>query len=373
MTFTVLILGGYGFFGQRLARRLALDPSLHVVIAGRRRSAAQNFAARIQSASGARVSAERMDATDAALSTIIRQIAPRALVHTGGPFQGQSYHVAEACIAAGVDYIDLADGREFVTGIAALDARARHADVLVVSGASSVPALSSAVVDELAGDLSSIDSIDIGISPGNRTDRGLATVRAGLSYCGAAIPSWKDGHVHTVYGWGDTTRYPYPAPVGVRWLSPCDVPDPLLFPVRYGGVKTVTFRAGLELRALHAGMNVLAFLRRRGLIRDWSRYAPPLKKISDGCKYFGSDAGAMHVEVRGIDRSGRSAHRRWVLVARQGDGPYVPTLASAALIRKLARGELQAHGAMPCMGLLALDDFIAQMNGLAIECTRTDA
>src|SRR5436190_102903 len=106
MTFTVLIVGGYGFFGQRLARRLALDSSLHVVIAGRKRSAAQNFAARIQSANGARVSAERVDATDAALSTTIQQIAPRALVHTGGPFQGQSYHVAEACIAAGVHYID---------------------------------------------------------------------------------------------------------------------------------------------------------------------------------------------------------------------------------------------------------------------------
>ena len=57
------------------------------------------------------------------------------------------YDVAKACIAWGCHYIDLADGREFVDGISALDALARENNVLVVSGASSVPCLTSALVD----------------------------------------------------------------------------------------------------------------------------------------------------------------------------------------------------------------------------------
>jgi saccharopine dehydrogenase-like NADP-dependent oxidoreductase len=372
MAFTVLIIGGYGFFGERLARRLASAADLDVIIAGRNLVAAQNLASGLQTAGGARVSARHLDATDPQLSDTLRTIGPQVVVHTSGPFQGQTYHVAESCIEAGVHYLDLADGRDFVAGIGALNRGARQANVLVVSGASSVPALSSAVVDEAAKDLSRIDAIDIGISPGNRTDRGIATVRAILSYCGAAFPAWIDARLQNVYGWCDATRYSYPAPVAGRWLSRCDVPDLELFPTRYAGVKTVTFRAGLELAPLHIGMCTLAWLKRMGLISDWARYAQPLHRIGNLCKRFGSDSGAMHVEIRGKNLSGAQVHRRWILIARDGDGPYVPTMASAALIRKLARNEIDARGAMPCMGMLEVSDFVAQMQGLAIEVAWSD-
>ena len=69
------------------------------------------------------------------------------LINATGPYQAQDYRLARTCIAAGVHYLDLADAREFVTGIVDLDAEARHAGVLVVSGASTVPGLSAAVVD----------------------------------------------------------------------------------------------------------------------------------------------------------------------------------------------------------------------------------
>ena len=112
-----------------------------------------------------------------------------------------------------------------MTGIGALDGEAKTAGVLVASGASSVPALSTAVCDELARGLAHLDAIDIGISPGNRTERGLATVRSVLSYCGRALPNGQTG-------WSTAWRHDYPAPVGTRLLSPCDVPDLALLPAR---------------------------------------------------------------------------------------------------------------------------------------------
>jgi saccharopine dehydrogenase-like NADP-dependent oxidoreductase len=367
MPFTVLILGGYGFFGQRLAKRLAADATLHIVLAGRNLTAAQSLVDRLQTSDGARMSAALVDATDRELSATLRRIAAHVVVHTGGPYQGQGYHVAEACIAASAHYLDLADARDFVTGIGVLDARAKEHDVLVLTGASTLPALSSAVVDEISKGLRRVDAIDIGISPGNRTDRGLATVRAILSYCGVPIRAWHDTRTQTVYGWLGLKRYRYPAPVGTRWLSYCDVPDLELFPARYPGLKTIDFRAGLELPLLHLGMSAMALCKRLGLVRDWSRYALPLKKLSDSLRRFGSDAGAMHVEVRGEDLTGASVQRTWILVARNDDGPTVPTLASTALIHKLARGQIAVRGAMPCVGLLELSDFVAQMGGLAID------
>ena len=51
--------------------------------------------------------------------------------------------MAEACIEAGASYCDLSDCRVFVNGIERLDARARAANVELLSGCSS-----SAILDE---------------------------------------------------------------------------------------------------------------------------------------------------------------------------------------------------------------------------------
>ncbi|PFH10401.1 saccharopine dehydrogenase-like protein [Collimonas sp. PA-H2] len=370
--YKVLLIGGYGFFGKKLAERLALDPLLHVMLAGRDLSAAQALADSLnQLTPPARFSALRIDVQDAQLAACIEASGANAVIHTSGPFQGQGYDVARACIAAGAHYVDLADGRDFVSGITALDASARQADVLVTSGASSVPALSSAVVDQLAADFRELHDIAIGISPGNRTERGLATVRAILGYCGASFLQWSDGRWQPVVGWQGLRRQRYQQPVGNRWLANCDVPDLQLFPARYPGVRNISFGAGLELPVLHFGVWLMAGMRRLGLVHNWSRYAAMLKRLSDLFIRFGSDAGAMHVEVTGVGADGTQQHRRWTLIAAEGDGPYVPTLASAALVGKLARRLIDRRGACPCIGMLTLQDFSAAMQGLAITTETT--
>jgi hypothetical protein len=143
------------------------------------------------------------------------------------------------------------------------------------------------------------------------------------------------------------------------------VPDLALLPLRYAGAPQVRFGAGLELAFLHRGMNVLSWMARAGLVRDWSRHAPWLKWIGDRFRTWGSDAGAMHVAVQGLDAKGSTVTRTWHLVATQGHGPYVPTLAAAALIDKLKQRSLDA-GAYPCVGLLSLADFERAMDGLSI-------
>ncbi len=368
----MLLLGGYGFFGRRLAARLARDPLIELTICGRDLAAAEALASSLNEQTGsARFHARRIDVLAPALVDDIRASGASVVVHAGGPFQGQGYGVARACIDAGTHYIDLSDGREFVCGISALDVEARKADVCVISGASSVPALSSAAADALARGFLQVDAIDIGINPGNRTERGLATVTAILGYCGAAIPHWRGGRWQESIGWQGLRRQRYPDPVGVRWLAHCDVPDLQLMPERFPGVGMVTFRGGIELRWLLAGTWLMAAMRRAGLVRDWSRHSARLKAFSDLFIGFGTDAGAMHVELTGAGPDGRALRRCWTLVAKDGDGPFVPTLAAAALVGKLARGALAFRGAGPCVGLLAVQDFLDAAQGLAITTETT--
>lgn len=362
-SYRVLVIGGYGFFGSRLVERLARQPHLHITIAGRSLAQAQALAQHLQATALATLDGHALDIAAPDLARILAALRPEAVVHTGGPFQQQDYRVARACIDAGAHYIDLADGRQFVAGIGVLDGAARAAGVVVTSGASSVPALSSAAVDALARGMSSVHQLDIGISPGNRTERGLSTVQAILGYCGKPLPA-SDGQ--PVFGWSGAYRHAYPAPVGTRLLSPCDVPDLELLGPRYPGHPAVRFGAGLELPFLHHGMNAMALLVRWGLVRDWSRHARLLKRAADGFRHWGSNAGAMHVTVQGTDHAGATVRRTWQLVATHGDGPYVPTLAASALVRRLAGGTAMTSGARPCIGLLALEDFVQEAQGLRI-------
>ncbi len=368
--YRVLVIGGYGFFGRRLVQRLSRIPGLHVVVAGRSQARGQSLVDELRPHAKAGLSCAALDVDAPHFATALGALAPQAVVHTSGPFQSQDYRVAEACIAADAHYIDLADGREFVAGIGRLDRAARARGLAVISGASSVPALSSAAADQLAHGFTRVDHVDIGISPGNRTERGLATVRAILSYCGKALPA---NAGPPTFGWSGSREHRYPAPVGNRLLSPCDVPDLVLLASRYAGHPSISFGAGLELLLLHRGMNVLALLTRLGIVKDWSVHAAALKWLADWFCRLGSDAGAMHVRVSGETAEGVRRSRTWQLVATGGDGPFVPTLAAAALIRKLQGGDAGLVGARPCVGLLTLQDFARESGGLQIAMTEAPA
>jgi saccharopine dehydrogenase-like NADP-dependent oxidoreductase len=362
MGMRVLLIGATGVFGARIAGRLVHDARFELILAGRTRTALEHLRDALGDAS-VRIAVIDVEAADVEAS--LRELAPRMVIHAAGPFQAQDYRVAKACIACGSDYVDLADGRDFVAGIGVLDAQARAAGCLLVSGASTVPALSSAVVDRLRHRFSVLAAIDHAISPGNRTPRGDATVAAILGYCGRRFAVWRDGAWHAGFGWLSTRRVQFMS--GPRWVGLCDVPDLALFPERYRGVRRVTFRAGLELRRLHFGTWLLACLVRLGMVKNLARHARRLRRLSELFLDAGTDEGGMVVAVRGLDIHGKPLHLRWSLHAAAGDGPCIPAMPAVVLARKKAEGELQAGGAMPCMGLFDLDEALAALSDYRIS------
>jgi len=366
----VLVIGGYGSFGGRLVERLSKQSGLHITIAGRSSATAHALACKLRPTATSELAVAAIDALSPAFASQLKSLNAAVVVNASGPFQGQNYQVAQACIATGVHYIDLADGRAFVTGVTALGAEAQNAKLLVTSGASSVPALSSAAADHLTRGLQTVKTIDIGISPGNRTERGLSTMQGILSYCGKALPT---SGGRTSVAWLKSYRHTYPAPVGSRLHSQCDVPDLLLFPARYPGCPEARFGAGIELEFLHRSMNLMAWMANHGLISNWADHARWLKRAADLVQTWGTDAGAMHVTVSGTTVQGQPVSRQWQLIATHGDGPYVPTLAASALIRKLAAGDHVMWGATPCVGLLNLDDFSLEMRGLRIQTSENSS
>jgi short subunit dehydrogenase-like uncharacterized protein len=161
----ILILGGYGTFGGRLAYLLAEDERLTLLIAGRSVQKAKDFCEGLQS--GAQKIPVFFDRNED-VETQIKEINPNIVVDAMGPFQAYGndpYDVVKACIANGVDYMDLADGSDFVKGIHQFDQEAKAKDIYVLTGVSSFPVLSAAVVRKLSHYMTCVKTIKGGIAP----------------------------------------------------------------------------------------------------------------------------------------------------------------------------------------------------------------
>ncbi|MFT3732192.1 MAG: DUF4166 domain-containing protein [Hyphomicrobium sp.] len=358
----IVLIGATGFFGQRLARRLAQIDGTELVLTSRDKARAQSLADEI--GGGGRIASiafERSDATD------IAALAPWLVIDASGPFQMAGYDLAGRAIAAGAHWIDLADARDYLLGFSdGLDSRARAAGVVARAGASSTPALSSAVVEDLTRGWRRIDSIDIAILPGGKGEVGLSVIRAILSYVGRPIATLAEGRPQTVIGWGEARRIAVDG-LATRYVSPVETADAALMPERFGVTSRVSFGAGLESRFEQFGILLLAHLRRCGLISNLEPLAPMLARARGLTRPFASDRGGMIVTCTGLDGDCHWTSARWILQASPGQGPDVPILPAVALTRALLRGDEKSGAAVASLALAAIE---AEMSAPSLTTSR---
>jgi Saccharopine dehydrogenase NADP binding domain len=365
----VLIIGGYGNFGSYIARALAPDANVSLLIGGRSKTKAGAFAASLTSvnpASGYAIDINRD------IEGQLREIGPDVVIHTTGPFQTQDHRVARAAIAVGAHYLDLADAREFVATISDLDEAAREAGVAVITGASSVPCLTAAFLDRYRPSFASLTAATYGIAAAQATNRGLGTAAAILSYVGKPFTILAAGRRKRVFGWQGTRAVRYPE-LGLRLFGYCDIPDLELFPERYPGLRDLEFAAGHEVKLLHLGTWLLSWIVRLGFVKSLSPYAERLLKLSFLFDPLGSDKSGFHMFLRGLDHYGRPAEVRIFMVARRAHGPNIPCFPAIILARRIAAANQVAPGARPCLDLIDLDELLTAMDNLDITTVVTGA
>lgn len=140
----------------------------------------------------------------------LKSIKPKVVINTCGPFQTANYHIVESCIEANTNYIDLADGRNFVNNMHQFNDRALQNGTTVITGASSVPGLSSAVIEEYKSEFNRIDKMWYGITPGQNTNRGGdATIKGVMGYIGKPIAPF-GSLTKPIYGWQNIYMENYP-------------------------------------------------------------------------------------------------------------------------------------------------------------------
>ena len=362
----ILVLGGYGGFGGRISRRLAAAGH-DVVVAGRSLDKAQAFCA-----GDPRLHPAELDRAHVAAGLALHR--PVLVIDASGPFQAMDHTVPRAAIAAGVHYCDIADGSAFVTGITKLDEMARHAGVVVLSGASSVPALSGAVVRGLSEGFETCTAVEMAISASNRATAGGAVAAAIVGQVGKPFHLWRGRRQVAVFGWQDMERADFAVPgckpLTGRSVALVDVPDVNLLPDRLPGRPSVVFRAGGELGFQNLALWLLSWpVRWRwvGGLGTIARWLLPLQNLT---RRLGSDRSGMIVRIFGIIGS-RRVERRWTLIADDGDGPEIPTLAIVPLASRILSGS-EPCGARDAGEALNLEDFAPAFADLAITDARKD-
>jgi hypothetical protein len=360
----VLIVGGAGVFGRRLSEGLRETTNADLIIAGRSRARAEDAALAVGAHEVAVLN------RDTATPGELRALKADLIIDAAGPFQGATLRFARAAIEAGAHYLDLADARDFVAALPSLDALAREKGVAAITGASSTPALTHAVLDELRAGWKRIDIIRAGIAPAAQMDRGPAVMKAVLSWVGAPVRVFEDGAWRERRGWSHCDTIDVPL-LGPRRFALAETSDLDLIPARYAPRDAALFMASLEMDAMHRGLEAASLFRHLRILPKPTRFATSMRLAAAVLSPFGSDRGGMIVEVFGRDANNQATRARWSMFAPDGLGPYTPTFAALALARCFVRGEGLPIGAHACVAMLRLEDFEPEFKRHNFR-TRTD-
>jgi hypothetical protein len=365
----VLVLGGYGTFGSRLVRLLADQSRLTLLVAGRSVAKARSLCAR--TAATATLVPLSFDRDGDVLGRL-REAAPDLVVDASGPFQvygDDPYAVVKACLALGIDYVDLADGAAFVDGITAFDDAAKRRGVFVLSGVSSLPVLTAAVTRRLARGMVRIRAISAGIAPSPFAEIGLNVFRAIASYSGTPLAVLTRGRNETRHALIDSRTFTI-APPGHRPLAPrrfslVDAPDLQILPALHPDLESIWVGAGTAPGMLQRVLTFGAHLVRLGLLPTLL----PLAGIMHAARRrlaWGEDRGGMFVTVAGYASNDRPIEREWHAIAEGDEGPFIPAMAAAAVVRHVLDGRHPAAGARAGTADVELADYEAQFVGRRI-------
>jgi hypothetical protein len=295
------------------------------------------------------------------IASALAEQQPDLVVDASGPFQdygSDRYRIIDACIQAGVNYVDFADAADFVFGVSQFDRRAQQAGVFVLSGVSSFPVLTAAVLREMAGSMD-IVSVEGGIAPSPYAGIGLNVMRAVVGYAGAPVKLTREGMKGHGIGLAESRRYtvavPGELPLRNLRFSLVDVPDLQVLPPEHPTLADIWMGAGPVPESLHRVLNVLAKVRAKLGLPSFEPFSRLFYVLLNLMK-FGEHRGGMYVHARGL-RAGLTVERSWHLLAEGDDGPFIPSMAIEAIVRKLLRGEVPSAGARAATHALDLADY----------------
>jgi len=190
-----------------------------------------------------------------------------------------------------------------------------------------------------------------------------------MSYAGKPIPVIENGQNKTAPALVDsryfTVAAPGSEPLPRMRYSLVELPDQTLFPNKWNHLRELWYGVGtrpqIMLRLLNLSARVVQIRLLPSLLPFKSLAYAAMKLLP-----FGAHRGGFLMRVGGTNENGKATMREWHMVAEGDDGPFIPSMAVAAMVRKRLQGETFKPGAYPALGVITLDEFEAQFEGKQI-------
>jgi saccharopine dehydrogenase (NAD+, L-lysine forming) len=350
----ILIAGGYGVVGSRIAHELAPEFAGRLVIAGRNSQRAQRAAVLIGRGTRARViDVEDPSSIAAALDGVAVAVncidQPRRLL-------------LSAVLERGLGYTDITPhlvqlGRG--TAFEKIDAHARASGARVVLGTGIVPGISNVMVRALVDALDGADEIETSLLLDARDISGPASLEYFLQELAMSFDVHVDGADLRKRAFSEPRRVEYPHPVGPRpsYLFPFS--DQVLYP-RTLGARTAITRLALDPPWL---ARVLSMLSQTGAAKLLA--AESIRRIFARGRHDRTGPGApfaLRVDVRHCGNS------RYATLVGQTQA-NAAALGAAGVARALATGDVQWPGAWMPDQVIAPAPFLTWLaaRGLNVE------
>jgi short subunit dehydrogenase-like uncharacterized protein len=344
-----LIYGAYGYTGSLIARE-AVARGLRPVLAGRSAAALAELA-------GALGLEQRAFALDdpAAVAAGLRGL--RAVLHCAGPFVRTARPMAEACLRAGVHYLDITGEAAVFEALAARDAEARAAGVMLLPGVGFDVVPSDCLAAHLKRRLPAATRLALGFQLAGGVSRGTALTvaenlhRGGLVRRGGVLmrvpAAWKTRTID--FGSGAVRAITIPWGDVVTAYHSTGIPDIEVYMAAPLGVR-LGARVGRHLGWLLGSAPVQRLLKWR------IRSQPPGPTDAERTR------GTSLLWGEAVDPGGE----RVVSRLRGPEGYTLTALAALAVVERVLRGEAPAGFQTP--SLAYGPDFVLQLAGVV----RTD-
>jgi saccharopine dehydrogenase-like NADP-dependent oxidoreductase len=355
MTHRVLIVGGRGHIGSKVAADLLKHTQAHLIITGRASAPhdaiGENLTSRVQYLS--LDLSERGQVKQAILGVDL-------VIHCAGPFRWRDTFLLESCIEHGINYIDVSDDREFTQKTLAHSTAAHQAGITAVINTGVFPGISNSMVLQGIEQLDTPEEIHIRYVVVGSGGAGITVMRT--TFLGLLHPfeSWINGQWQTVEPFTGKECVEFPKPYGFKNVYWFDMPESITLAANFP-VTTVTTKFGTspdiynQLTQLMVTRFSKRLMQKTWMINLMAQISYRMTNISDR---FSGTGVAMRVEVTG-QKNGQF-HRLNLTFAHE-DAATATGHGTGSIAQLILSGQLKQPGVFPVERILPTSLFLQTM------------
>jgi len=353
----VLVIGGYGRIGRRVAQDISQHTDAEVTITSRQPQP--------------EIKPFKFFPLDISDRQQLHQGIPQhdLVIHCGGPFHHRDGRVLASCIDQGIDYIDVSDHRSFYQQAIKYREQAISSGVTAILNTGIFPGISNSMVKQGIEQLERPEKIHLSYVVAGSGGAGLTVMRTTFLGLKHKFSAWIDGKWQDILPYTDREMVEFPPPYGKTGVYWFDVPETYTFADSFP-VNTVITKFGSipdwynHLTWITAHIFPQAWVSSPQGIEFFAQVSYAMTKVTDR---FSGIGVAMRAEITGYKDS---QPYRYCSTMVHHDTAIAAGAGTGAIAQLILEGRLKQPGIYLVEQALSTELFVEMMNsrGISISC-----